>query len=120
MNFSISCDQTCLRVSPFPPNLTGDLIFFFLKKGLRHFFSLEDVLRYFFSRRIAFEIFFLDFLHPPIINGRPLISKALRNYSLCQMKRTINPLFFCGSQDAMEPKIDLADHVGLWRNENGF
>ncbi len=32
-------------------------------------------------------------------------------YSLCQMKRTINPLFFCGSQDETEPKIALADHV---------
>ncbi len=40
------------------------------------------------------------------------MASMFTTYSLCQKKHTINPLFFCGSQDIkMEPKIDLADHV---------
>ena len=47
-----------------------------------------------------------------ITSDRAVIIRT--QYSLCQMKRTINPLLFCGSQDEMEPKIDQADHV-YWR-----
>ena len=45
-----------------------------------------------------------------------LLQYSFLHYSLCQMKHTINPLFFCDSQNDMESKIDMADHVYMYRS----